>query len=201
MAAQTPQPNDQQKKTMRIEMGPDADVEEVIPAICNAYEKFYCWDTIISEAELDSVQNGHSWETPVRQLSLYRVALPAEEKLRIEEIRTASGGMLEATGIAGPVERLERYYQNRHVDWDRKAKEPSEDRRLELENQRTEVLRDGVELLHGLGFPEIQIREALSEYVFAPRDRLERYGGVKISSAVAAHSASEGVQPHHGDGR
>lgn len=63
-----------------------------------------------------------------------------------------------------------------------KQKSPSEDKRLDLEEQRIAVVREQVEALRGLGFPAIQIHEALSKYIFGPLDRLERRTSVEILS-------------------
>ncbi len=150
-----------------------------------AYKKFYAWDSIVSQAELDSVENGHSRERPLKQLSSYSADIPAEDEPHIERIHGTSPIAVEVTGAPGPLQRLQRYFANRHVDWDREGKEPSEDRRLQLETQRTDAVRQQVDLLHALGFPEIQIREALSHYVFAPLDRLERYERIKFGPPQA----------------
>jgi hypothetical protein len=161
-----------------------SNLQELLSDFSQAYGKFYEWDIIVSQAELDSLENGHSRETPVRKLTSYEATMPAEDELRIEKTRPSSPAVFEITGAAGPLKRLQWYFANRHVDWDREGKEPSEDRRLELEDQRIDAVRKEVDLLHGLGFPEIQIREALSEYIFAPLDRLERYMDIKLSRAV-----------------
>jgi hypothetical protein len=159
--------------------GGDGDIDGLVSALSQAYRNFYAWDVIVSQAELDSLENGHSRETPVKQLSSYAASMPAEDEPNIEKIHATSPA-IEITGAPGPLEKLQWYFANRRVDWDREGKEPSEDRRLELEEQRTDAVRKQVDLLHDLGFPEIQIREALSEYVFGPLDRLERYTQIKI---------------------
>ena len=82
---------------------------------------------------------------------------------------------------------LQRYLAHRRIDWDRETKEPSEDRRLELEDQRTDAVREQFDSLRGMGFPEIQIHEALSEHVFSPLDPLERQTSIKLFSGKEAN--------------
>jgi hypothetical protein len=170
----------QGKTKVRIELDANGQVDGVVSALSEAYRKFYAWDVIVSQAELDSLENRHSRETPIKQLSSYAASVPAEDELSLERAHTISPVAFEITGAPGPLQKLQWYFANRHVDWDREAKEPSEDRRLELETQRTDAVRQQVDLLHELGFPEIQIREALSEYVFGPLDRLERLTSIKF---------------------
>ena len=55
-----------------------------------------------------------------------------------------------------------------------------------LEQQRIDTVRDQVELLRGLNYPEIQIREALSKYIFAPLDRLDQSHGLKLHTEEPA---------------
>jgi hypothetical protein len=171
----------QSKMKMRVEFAPGdgCDFDELVSALSDAYEKLYAWNAIVSQAELDSIENGHSRETPVKQLSSYSSSMVAEDRAHVEKLQPDFSA-IEITGTSGPLARLHWYFQNRHVDWDRGGKEPSEDRRLELEEQRTDAVREQVDLLHNLGFPEIQIREALSTYVFAPLDRLERCAEIKF---------------------
>jgi hypothetical protein len=169
----------------RLEAGAGGDhggIYGLVSALSEAYRNFYAWDVIVSQAELDSLENGHSRETPVKQLSSYAASVPAEDELRIEKTNSTSPVTFEITGAPGPLKKLQGYLAKRHVDWDREGKEPSEDKRLELEEQRIDAVRKQVDLLNGLGFPEIQIREALSEYIFGPLDRLERYTQIKFFS-------------------
>jgi hypothetical protein len=171
----------QNKTKLRVEFdaGNAGSMDDLAAALSDAYKKFYAWDLIVSQAELDSLENGHSRETPKKQLLSYAATVSAEDEPYLQKIQSTSPE-IEITGAPGPLNRLQRYFENRKVDWDREAKEPSEDKRLELEKQRTDAVREQVDLLHNLGFPEIQIREALSEYVFAPLDRLERFPGIKF---------------------
>lgn len=157
------------------------DMPDGVALLSAAYNSLYAWDTIVSQAELDSTITDHSRQRPKKELSSYQATVPAEDELRVG----ATGGspaVVKITGAPGPLNRLQCYLANRHVDWDREAKEPSEDRRLELEKQRTDTVREQVESLRGMGFPEIQIREALSRYIFGPLDRLERFTTVEFLS-------------------
>jgi hypothetical protein len=202
-----PDERSQTKTMFRLEDESDdqtgsEEIEDFVSALSDAYGKFYAWDVIVSQAELDSLENGHSRESPIQQLTSYGASVPAEDELRIEKTHTSSPVVIELTGAPGPLKKLQSYFANRHVDWDREKKEPSEDRRLELEQQRTDAVRKQVDLLHGLGFPEIQIREALSEYIFGPLDRLERYADIKLSVAQERQRTDRSAgQPEDGDER
>jgi hypothetical protein len=123
---------------------------------------------MVSRAELDSIEGTHARQTPRRVLSEYAAEVPQADRLRLTESEVAPVTYLAVTGSQKPLLMLHRYLTQRPVDWDREAREPSEDRRLELEEQRIEVVREQSESLRGMGFPEIQIREALSEYVRPP---------------------------------
>jgi hypothetical protein len=178
---------------LRVELEANGDTVGLLSALSEVYRNFYSWDVIVSQAELDSLENGHSREMPIKRLSSYAASIPPEHELRSEKLRATPPVLIEITGAAEPLKRLQWYFAKRRVDWNRQTKEPSEDRRLELEEQRIDAVREQVDLLHGLGFPESQIREALSEYVFGPLDRLERYTGIKVSSAEEIQSTANPV--------
>src|SRR5688572_25111489 len=101
-----------------------------LAALSEAYDKLYEWEIIVSQAELDSMEANHSRPTPKQELSSYVATVPGEEKLRVETTQAGPPGVVKITGAPGPLKRLQWYFTNRHVDWDREAKEPSEDRRL-----------------------------------------------------------------------
>ena len=134
----------------------------------------------MSRAELDSIEGRHARQAPRRVLSEYATEVSATDRLRLTESEVAPVTYVAVTGAEKPLLILQRYLAHRRVDWDREAKEPSEDRRLDLEEQRIDVVREQVDSLRGMGFPEIQIREALSEYVFGPLDRLDRETNIKL---------------------
>jgi len=170
------------KLRVQVEAGNASETDDLVSALSETYRKFYAWDVIISQAEIDSIEDGHSRDKPIKDLSSYAATIPAEDELHIGKINAPAPVELEITGAPGPLQKLQWYFANRHVEWHRQAKEPSEDRRLELEKQRTDAVRQQVDLLHDLGFPESQIREALSQYIFGPLDRLERCADLKFDS-------------------
>jgi hypothetical protein len=86
----------------------------------------------------------------------------------------------EIVGFPNPLNRLQKHLSARPIDWQRQTKEPDENRRLALEQQRIDLVRSDVELLRGLNYPETQIREALADYVFTPLDRLDRFHGLTL---------------------
>jgi hypothetical protein len=168
------------KLRLEVAAGNASELDALVFAVSEAYRKFFAWELIVAQAEIDSIEDGHSREKPIKDLSSYATNIPAEDEPHVEKTRATAPVELEITGAPGPLQRLQWYFANRHVEWDRQAKEPSEDRRLELEKQRTDAVRQQVDLLHDLGFPEIQIREALSQYIFGPLDRLEHFADLKF---------------------
>jgi hypothetical protein len=160
--------------------GDRADIAQNFAMLSDIYNKLYTWNLMVSRAELDSIEGTHARQTPRRVLAEYVAEVPAEDRLRLTESEVAPLTYVAVTGAQKPLLTLQRYLAHRHVDWHREAKEPSEDRRLELEEQRIDVVREQVDSLRGMGFPEIQIREAISEYVFGPLDRLDRETNIKL---------------------
>jgi hypothetical protein len=160
--------------------GDRADIAQNLAILSDSYNKLYTWNLMVSRAELDSIEGTHARQTPRRVLAEYVAEVPAEDRLRLTESEVAPLTYVAVTGAQKPLLTLQRYLAHRHVDWHREAKEPSEDRRLELEEQRIDVVREQVDSLRGMGFPEIQIREAISEYVFGPLDRLDRETNIKL---------------------
>jgi hypothetical protein len=104
--------------------------------------------------------------------------------LRLTESQVVPLTYVVVTGAQKPLLTLQRYVAHRHVNWDREAKEPSEDRRLELEEQRIDAVREQFDSLRGMGFPEIQIGEALSKYVFGPLDRPDRETNIELFRVI-----------------
>jgi len=169
---------------IRFDLGGDraSDIAQNFAILSDIYNKLYTWDSMVSRAELDSIEGTHARQTPKRILSEYAAEVPPEGRLRLTESEVTPVTYVAVTGAQKPLLTLQHYLAHRHVDWDREAKEPAEDRRLELEKQRIDVVREQFDSLRGMGFPEIQIREALSEYVFAPLDRLDRHTNIKLFS-------------------
>ncbi len=166
--------------------GDRADIAQNFAILSDIYNKLYTWDLMVSRAELDSIEGTHARQTPRRVLSEYAAQVPQADRLRLTESEVAPLTYVAVTGAQKPLLTLQRYLAHRHVDWDREAREPSEDRRLELEEQRIDAVREQFDSLRGMGFPEIQIREALSEYVFGPLDRLDRETNIKLFSGDQA---------------
>ena len=83
---------------------------------------------MVSRAELDSIEGTHARQTPRRVLSDYAAEVPRAHRLRLTESEVAPVTYLAVTGSQKPLLMLHRYLTQRPVDWDREAKEPSEDR-------------------------------------------------------------------------
>ena len=171
---------------LRIRFDMTGDIARNFAILSDIYNKLYTWDLMVSWAELDSIEGTHARQSPKRILAEYAAQVPAEDRLRLTESEVTPATYVAVTGAQKPLVALQRYLAHRHVDWDREAKEPSEDRRLELEEQRIDAVREQFDSLRGMGFPEIQIREALSEYVFGPLDRLDRETDIKLFSGDQA---------------
>jgi hypothetical protein len=180
---------DDSRATLKIGFdlsGDRADIAQNFAIVSDIYNKLYTWDLMVLRAELDSIEGTHARQTPRRVLSEYAAEVPQANRLRLTESQVAPLTYVAVTGAQKPLLTLQRYLAHRHVNWDREAKEPSEDRRLELEEQRIDAVRERFDSLRGMGFPEIQIREALSEYVFGPLDRLARETNIKLFSGDQA---------------
>jgi hypothetical protein len=106
---------------------------------------------MVSRAELASIEGTHARQTPRRVLAEYVAEPPAEDRLRLTESDVAPLTYVAVTGAQKPLLILQRYLANRHVDWDREAKEPSEDRRLKLEEERIDVVREQFDSLRWYG--------------------------------------------------
>ena len=178
--------DDDSREPLRIRFGLGGDragdIAQNFAILSDIYNKLYTWDLMVSRAEIDSLEGNHARQTPKRILSEYAAEVPPEDRLRLTESEVTPPTYVAVTGAQKPLVTLQRYLAHRRVDWDREAKEPSEDRRLELEEQRIDAIREQFDSLRGMGFPEIQIREALSEYVFSPLDRLDRETNIKLFS-------------------
>jgi hypothetical protein len=178
--------DDDSRAPLKIRFDLSGDIARNFAILSDIYNKLYTWDVMVSRAQLDSIEGTHVRQTPRRILAEYAAEVPAEDRLRLTESEVTPATYVAVTGAQKPLLTLQRYLAHRHVDWDREAKEPSEDRRLELEEQRIDAVREQFDSLRGMGFPEIQIREALSEYVFGPLDRLDREMNIELFSGDRA---------------
>ncbi|HET8563527.1 MAG TPA: hypothetical protein VFM35_06615 [Candidatus Binatia bacterium] len=172
---------DSSHASIKVSFGIDrcGEVHEIVRDLSileEVYNNLYAWELLVAQAELDSQEGTHYRGLPKQKLSVSGDAaevVPNEDRLCLAQIEIIPPAFVEIVGSPNPLHALRRYLMDRHVDWDRKRREPAEDKRLALEDQRIDVVRDKVGLLRELGFPEIQIREALSRHVFAPLDRLD----------------------------
>lgn len=161
-------------------VGRCGEVQELVQTLSilqEVYNNLYAWDLMVVQAETDSIEGTHYRGLPRRKLNLVEDAaavVPAEDRLCLAQIEIIPPAFVEIVGAEAPLQALQSYLMNRHVDWKRETREPAEDKRLALEEQRIALVRDKVDLLRALRFPEIQIREALSRRVFAGLDRLDR---------------------------
>jgi len=122
--------------------GDRADIAQNFAILSDIYNKLYTWDLMVSRAELDSIEGNHARQSPKRILAEYEAEVPGEDQLRLTEPAVTPATYVAVTGAQKPLLTLQRYLTHRHVDWDREAKEPSEDRRLELEEQRIDIVRE-----------------------------------------------------------
>jgi hypothetical protein len=153
------------------------------------YRGFVCWNKLVSQAQQAALdeEGVHYRGAPRRELP-EDCQIAAEESLCLAqvEVEVTTPAYVEIVGLSGPLQSLETYLSNERIDWQRERQEPDEQRRLMLEQQRIDTVRDQVELLRGLNYPEIQIREALSEYIFATLDRLDQFHGLKLHTEEPA---------------
>ena len=151
------------------------------------YRGFVCWNKLVSQAQQAATDEEgiHYRGAPRRELP-EDCQIADEERLCLAQVEVTAPAYVEIVGLSGPLQSLETYLSNERIDWDRERQEPAEERRLMLEQQRIDTVRDQVELLRGLNYPEIQIREALSKYIFTPLDRLDQFHGLKLHTEEPA---------------
>lgn len=172
------------KLKISVTISRSGEVREIVQALSElerVYNHLYAWNLIVHQAKEDAgEQTSYYRRRPRRSLRRIRyvdqVVLP-EDRLYLARIEIASPGWAELVGALNPLESLRKYLQDRHLRrQDRQIREPAEAQRLALENEhlRTEVVREQVELLRSLNFPEDQIRQALSRHIFEPADSLDQ---------------------------
>ena len=157
-------------------------VSEALSILEEVYSAFVLWDKLVAAAEQNAREEEgiHYRNVPRRELSGGPLGISEEEALCLARIEVIPPAYAEIVGLANPLQALQAYLSTERIAWNRDKQEPEEDRRLALEQQRINSVGAQVGLLRGLNYPEIQIREALAKYVFAPLDRLDRFGGLAL---------------------
>jgi hypothetical protein len=141
---------------------------DALEALEAVYTALLQWRKLVAAAEQNArAEDGIHYRGAPRHELAANFQVADDEALCLARVEVTAPAYVEIVGAAGPLESLQK-------------QEPEEDRRLALEQQRIDAVRDEVELLRGLNYPEVQIREALSKYVFAPFDHLDRFRGLTL---------------------
>ena len=114
-----------------------------------------------------------------------REGISPEFLMEITRIRISSPGFMEVMASWSPLEQLREYLKDRHERRkDKEWREAGEKRKLDLENELLEQqvlgekygrIRDFDKLLHEIGLPQDQRRQALWQHIGAPLARLGRH--------------------------
>lgn len=154
---------------------------DALEALEAVYTALLQWRKLVAAAEQNArAEDGIHYRGAPRHELAANFQVADDEALCLARVEVTAPAYVEIVGAAGPLESLQKYLSRERIDWDRQKQEPEEDRRLALEQQRIDAVRNEVELLRGLNYPEVQIREALSKYVFAPFDHLDRFRGLTL---------------------
>ncbi|MGH7846452.1 MAG: hypothetical protein ACREQW_14950 [Candidatus Binatia bacterium] len=154
---------------------------EALNALEAAYHGFYRWNVLVARAEsCAKTEDGIHYRRGPRGKLDGEFTVPEEEQLCLARAEVIAPAYVEIVGAEKALTALRGYLASERVEWDRTKKEPDEHRRLALEQSRVGPVLDQVELLRSLNYPEIQIREVLSKYIFAPLDRLDRIEGLSL---------------------
>jgi hypothetical protein len=152
-------------------------VIDALEALEAAYSGLYKWDLLVARAERSAkAQDRIHYRTSPRGNLDGEFTIPEEDGLCLARVEVIAPAYLEIVGAGRTLQSLHGYLASGRIEWDRTKKEPDEHRLLALEQRRVDLVRDQVELLRGLNYPEIQIRKVLSRYIFAPLDRLDPLG-------------------------
>jgi hypothetical protein len=127
---------------LKVRFDLSGDIAKNFAILPDIYNRLYTWDLMVSRAQLDSLEGTHARQSPRRVLSEYAAKVPPADRLRLTESEITPVTYVAVTGAQKPLLTLQRYLAHRHVDWDREAKEPSEDKRLELEEERIDAARE-----------------------------------------------------------
>ena len=154
---------------------------EALGALEAAYNGLYRWQLMVARAE-DSAkaEDGIHYRGHPRGKLDGEFAVPEEDQLCLARAEVIAPAYIEIAGAERVLQPLRGYLAAGQIEWDRKKKEPDEGRRLALEQRRIDLVREEVELLRSLAYPEIQIRETLSKYIFGPLDRLDHIEGLSL---------------------
>lgn len=155
-----------------------------------------------------------SWNPkPVTTLSTIRnvndVVLP-EDRIRLFRVNVSSPGWLDALGKLAPLETIRKYISDRHErikdhnyrnDAEReKLSLLNDERALNNERLKTQVIAERIEVFKDLGVPEDKIRQAMMEHFFKPVEQIDRMqdsqliGGAKLLSQEEAESVLDNKQ-------
>ena len=156
-------------------------IRDALEALEEVYTALLQWHKLVAAAERNAkTENGIHYRGAPRYELAGNFEVADDEALCLARVEVTAPAYVEIVGGANPLESLRNYLSRERIDWDRQKQEPEEDRRLALEQQRTDAVLDEVELLRGLNYPEVQIRRALAKYVFAPFDHLDRFRGLAL---------------------
>jgi len=184
---------------LRIESPRLGYVHEIVDLLNDfehAYNNFYVFSSLVRSAEKTDSAYIYRRSSPkfslIAKSKVASFVLP-EEKLRLHRIEFNSPGFWEFAGSLNPLEVMRKCVADNHERRkDRDYRESLEAERLHLENVKlkTDVVRDQVTLLRENGVPEEKIREALTQYIIEPLNRLERHqeagmiGGAQLENNI-----------------
>jgi hypothetical protein len=188
-------------------LGAVREIRELLTSCETVYEHLYAFELIVEKTKTraNELEVG-MWRrsvglSPSRRITAQPVRNPAsvvlpEDQLVLRSASFQSPGFWDFAGTLNPLEVIRRYLADRHErNKDMSYRQQLEAERLALENQKlkTEVVKDQIELLRGVGVPEDKIRQIIVAHISTPLallDAQQDSGLISDASLVATGDVS-----------
>lgn len=125
-----------------------------------------------------------------RRASLSPIEIPPPDRLVLNRVRIESPGFWEFLGSLNPLQHIREYLNDRHRRrQDIEYREPSEKKRLELENallqaqierEQNSVLRERIQIYRELGYSNEEVQRILWASVGLPLSQLGRHQDISL---------------------
>lgn len=148
------------------------DVIEALSVLEEVYNNLYAWNLLTYQADHPSGEGFHDkGHPPGKLLVVTNVAdaVPTEDRLCLAQIEIEPPGFVEIVGAQKVLHTMHEYLANHHGD----------------------IVRQGIDRLRSLNYPEGQIREALFRHILAPLARLDNLPGVGLHKEHEENDAFE----------
>ncbi|OJV52972.1 MAG: hypothetical protein BGO31_04250 [Bacteroidetes bacterium 43-16] len=134
----------------------------------------YWFDFLDNRYLFRNYENSTNLLEILNKIDIEKIILPTE-RLSISRVNIQSPGFWEFLGSLNPLQQIREYIKDRHErkkDNRYRSRQEEELGDLNIMKEKNNVLSQRIEILRGLGYSEVQIRELVIKMVIEPLNKL-----------------------------